>query len=264
MVMGNKKFKIVFADKNNQSVDIDYTLNDTSLAEKWFPKIKHLKNIPIDPIESKQVNLSNLKEIYEQFCKFADIPPIKFETVDQKLCNQLHEIYEKSHGQLSKSKDSSILYKFHHSIHFHEGICKNTNIKVGWGVKEGPLTEKFHCNSYYEDKIIANNMYLPWAELGKTPKAYWEDKEPNDQDRFNALAKPHKTFRAKLFIATEDKNPKPFDVNFVEWFNKYKDNWFAHHNIQKWDNIDEDSAPLLATTDYKHSIKGFKFSKIIL
>ena len=53
MVKKNK-FKIIFIDKNNQLLDVDYTLNDTVLAEKWFHKIKHLHRIPIDPVESAQ------------------------------------------------------------------------------------------------------------------------------------------------------------------------------------------------------------------
>ena len=55
--MKNNKFKIILTDKNNQLVDIDYTINNTLLAEKWFRKIKHLQNIPIDPIESATENV---------------------------------------------------------------------------------------------------------------------------------------------------------------------------------------------------------------
>ena len=49
--------------------------------------------------------------------------------------------------------------------------------------------------------IEKNNIYLPWAELGKKPVRYYTDKEPSDQKRINQLCKPHKTLRAKFFIS---------------------------------------------------------------
>ena len=86
-------------------------------------------------------------------------------------------------------------------------------MNVGWGVKEGMLTEMFHCNSHYENKIIANNIYLPWTELGKKPLQYWKNKEPDNQSRFNELAKPHITLRPKFMIALKDIKPVKFENN---------------------------------------------------
>jgi hypothetical protein len=67
-----------------------------------------------------------------------------------------------------------------------------------------------------------------------------------------------------FFIATEDKVPSPLNTEFVEWFKLYKEEWFAYHGIPNWNNILEQSAPLLATTDYKGNMKDFKFNRIIL
>jgi len=58
---------------------------------------------------------------------------------------------------LSKKENNSILYKFHHSIHYNEhgNITENKkNITIGWGTKEGPLTEIFSCNNYYDQSLI--------------------------------------------------------------------------------------------------------------
>ena len=257
--MGNKTFKIIF----DNNIEVNYRLHDTELAEKWANKIKHLQNVPIDSIESRIEDFSDIKQIYSKFCKFADIDPIDLDPLNQDKLNQLHQIYEEQHDRLSRLKDNNILYRLHHAVHFHEGHSTK-NIHVGWGTREGILTDQFECHKFYEDNIIKNYIYLPWSELGKKPRSYWKDQEPNDQKRFNTLAKPHTTFRAKFFIATKDKNPELFDENFVEWFDKYKQRWFEHHNIKKWDSVDEDSAPLLAMTDYKGSVEGLKFKKIII
>jgi len=261
------KFKITLINKNNQPFDVDYTLNDTVLAEKWFHKIKHLHKVPIDPVESDQVDLSDLKDICEQFCAYAgmDIPGIDFDEITQKDLNALHKIYEDSHDRLSRLKDNSILYKFHQAIHKRENPADLKGIiPVCWGTNEGPLTQIMDCQPFYEKEIKKNNIYLPWAELGKTPHRYWHDEEPNDQDRFNALAKPHITFRAKFFIATKDTKPMSFDTKFVEWFSTYKQGWLQHHKITQWENIHEDSAPLLAYTDCTDNLQNCVFKKIIL
>ena len=256
-------FKIIFQNKDNQVFDVDYTLNNTVVAEKWFNKIKHLKFVPIDKTESEQVDLSNLRQIYFDFCKFAELEPIQFDQIDQDVLNRLHKIYETSHEYVSKKKNNDILYKFHHAVHYHEtNDHVQTKINVGWGVKEGLLTESFLCNSYYEPSIKANNIYLSWAELGKRPMDYWRDGEPNTQARFEELAKPHITLRAKFFIAKNDIVPKKLEDKFLEWFGQYEKSWLAKYNLSKWDEIDEHSAPLLASCTAEINLDHCKFVKI--
>ena len=257
----NKKFKIIFKNQDNQVVDLDYYLHDSIIAEKWFSKIKHLRFLKIDENESEISNFSNLQKIYKDFCQFAKIQPMPFDTIDQKLLNNLHEIFEKSHDRLSKLKDNSILYQFHHAIHYHESKSnkQKTKISVGWGTKEGLLTENFRCNEHYESYIQKNNVYLPWSELGKKPLDYWQNNEPANQIRFNELAKPHITLRAKFFISTEDTVPLDLDNNFIKWFETFKNNWLQQYNLTKWDKIDEHSAPLLAIADHNESLVDYKF-----
>jgi len=260
-------FKIIFYDKNNKEVDLDYQLHDSLVASKWFKKIKHLKNIPIDGIESELEDVNDLQKIYNELCLFAGIQPKIFSKVDQALLNDLHKLYEDLHDVLSKKENNSILYKFHHSIHYNEhgNITENKkNITIGWGTKEGPLTEIFSCNNYYDQSLIKNNIYLPWTELGKKPLDYWKNKEPNDQLRINQLCRPHTTLRSKFFISCKDIIPKVLDFKFIKWFDQYKENWLAHHNILKWDEIDEYSAPLLAIANHKEDITNLKFLKILI
>ena len=67
-----------------------------------------------------------------------------------------------------------------------------------------------------------------------------------------------------IFIATEDTIPAELEKEFVEWFASYKKSWFDYHDIKDWNNKLEYSAPLLATTDYKHKMNHLKFSRIII
>ena len=260
------KFKISFQDQNKQTLDVDYTLNDTTLAVKWFRKIKHLSKIQIDPVESGLENLSDLNKIYSQFCKFADLEytPLE-EKPTQKVYNTLHQLFEETHDRLSVVKDNSVLYKFHHAIHKAErGNRPRRQIDVGWGVKEGPLTQIMNCQPFYEDNIKKNNLYLPWSELGKTPLTYWENKEPKDQTRFNTLCKPHYTFRAKFFIALDDKKCMTFSNQFNQYFNQFKQQWLKHYGIDDWSERDEWCAPLLAHTDSTLDLREMVLQKIII
>ncbi len=259
------KFKIILSNQEDKDIDVEYELHDSLLAEKWIKKIKHLKRVAIDPVESQIVDVSNLESIYNEFCKFANLEPINIENFDQDKLNQLHKIYEDQHEVLSRMKDNEILYKFHHSIHHNENIKGSKDqLVVGWGVYEGPLTERFDCHSYYADKIEQNNIYLPWSELGKKPFVYYTDKEPSNQKRINELCKPHTTFRAKFFISLHDINPTRFTPDFTKWFDQYKKAWFEAHNIQEYTEIHEYNAPLLAHTNNKQDFTGFKFVRIEL
>lgn len=266
MLMSHK-FKIFFTFKDNKNHAVDYKLNDTLLAEKWFEKIKHLRNVPIDKTISELDDVSDLASLYKQFCDLAGIEHFPFDTINQELCNRLHQIYEKNHDRIAGMADNAILYKFHQAIHFNEDIGSHKpkkKITVGWGVKEGPLTHRFDCGDFNEQSIIRNNLYLEWSELGKTPMGYWHDGEPNDQTRFNELAKPHMTFRAKFSIALQDIKPSKLDPAFVKWFDQYKQDWLKHHGVLKWDEIDEYCSPLLASTDDTIDLTTARFNKIVL
>ena len=69
--------------------------------------------------------------------------------------------------------------------------------------------------------------------------------------------------RAKFFISYEDITPKKFGVEFIKWFDQYKNNWLIYHNIKKWDEVDEYSAPLLATAYHNEDISNLKFQRIV-
>ena len=263
--MTANSFKIILKDQDDNEIDLDYKLHDSLLAEKWAKTLNHLKRVPIDPIESKVKKVTDLKNIYSEFCKFSELEPVDIEPLDQNKLNQLHEIYERHHERLCKIKNHEVIYKFHHCIHYHEDVNKKKmggRTYVSWGKREGPLTTRYDCYKFYENTIFKNNIYLPWAELGKTPQVYWRNKEPNNQCRFNELAVPHVTFRAKFFIALHDYIPPPLDPKFVQWFDQFKEEWFAHHGVDKWDNIHEHSAPLLATTDCPSDLRGFSLKEL--
>lgn len=264
--MADKTFQILFQDKDKKIIAVKYRLHDTELAIKWYAKIKHLSRIEIDKVESELTNVSDLQKIYSDFCNFAGLEKLNISEIpNQNECNLLHQIYEKNHDRLSRLENNSILYQFHHAVHQAEKIDKSlkTKMNIGWGVKEGPLTQKINCHPFYEKQLKKNNLYLSWAELGKTPYTYWKNNEPADQNRFNCLCQPHMTFRAKFFVALSDLDvPIVFPNQFNQYFNQFKSSWLQIHGIEDWSEKDEWCAPLLAYTDIKVELHSMQLMKI--
>lgn len=264
--MTSKKFKIFFTDSENNKIDVDYVLDDNVVAQKWFAKIKHLHKIPINRSESNMTEENDLANAYFEFCKYAgiDTEQFDFENSTQAERNQLHDLYEFHHDRLTGTDGNDALYRFHKAIH-----RKDINIfervsghYISWGIKEGPLTEKFLCNPFYAPEIKKNHIYAPESELGKTPHQFWEHNELGDQQRFNRVSKPHITLRARFHIAEADQQPKEFSQEFIDWFEQFKTGWFEAHNITEWRPIDEQTGVLVGHTDCKLDLHNMHFYSI--
>jgi len=262
------KVKLIFSNRNNQLHDENFTLVDNPISLLWIKKIKHLQKIDVDPIETSPYNFHNLHDQHKDFCTLAKIPFIKVDYEEQESLNYLHELYEKNHDRVSKFKNNQLLYKFHLSIHLREGskFLEDLFI-VGWGTKEGPLTTKLNCNEFYSNQVRANNLYLPWSELGKRPKTYFENKELKEINRFISIAKPHITLRARFAIAKKNIEVLPLSKNFIDWFESFKTKWLSHYDLKTWRDIDEYSAVHLASPDHPINVEKMlkeypKFLKI--
>lgn len=262
-ILKDQKLKILFSNSTNVA-ECHYTLHESVIASNWFRKIKHLKDVAVDPVESYMVDLSDINSLYNEFCDYAQISKdIDISIIDQDVLNKLHRVYETHHATLVNYPNNEILYKFHKSIHYHEEGESSQKIVVGWGKKEGIVSYNFLCNPFYENSVKKNNLYLSWTELGKRPSDYYFNGEPNSQERINELCKPHITFGANFFVSHKDKNAKLAD-EFVQWFKPYKKLWCEKYGLEDWTDKDEYSAPLLAVADHDYDLTGYQFEKIIL
>ena len=224
-----------------------YRIAANPVSDRWTRKIKHLSSIPHSPLETSVFSGTvDVQRTHREFCQFAGIEYVEADYNDQVALNQLHEQYVTNHDRLSMLENNDILYEFHNIIHNMEKKSQGNRYYVGWGVKEGPLGEKFHCNQHYADSFVKNNLYLPWTELGKTPLDYFNNNEPNDLARLCSLAKPHITLRAKFMIARKDFSPPPFTREFLEWFSQHRAAWLDHYSITDWRPRDEYIGVLLA------------------
>lgn len=239
------KIKLIF-ENNTDTRDVDFQLIENEVSVIWIKKIKHLKHIPFDPVETTGFDFSDIDSHYKNFCTLSGVEYQRMDYSNQDTLNHLHELYEKNHERLSTVPNNNALYIFHHAIHDQEFKHEKKDFYVGWGIREGILTSSYPCNKFYSDVVEANCLYLPWSELGKTPLTYYNNQEPNDVSRFLQLAKPHITLRARFMIAADSRPSQTFPKEFEEWFEHYKNDWLQHHNIEQWRPCDEFSAVPLA------------------
>ena len=181
-ILKDQKLKILFSNSTNVA-ECHYTLHESVIASNWFRKIKHLKDVAVDPVESYMVDLSDINSLYNEFCDYAQISKdIDISIIDQDVLNKLHRVYETHHATLVNYPNNEILYKFHKSIHYHEEGESSQKIVVGWGKKEGIVSYNFLCNPFYENSVKKNNLYLSGTELGKRPSDYYF----NDSEYYDA------------------------------------------------------------------------------
>ena len=263
-------FRLVFKNNSGKNYSLEYRLLEDYVPHLWIKKIKHLKSIPVSKIHTNYFVKYNLEKAHKDFCDCLKIPFEKLDYKNQKTLNYLHELYEKYHNSLSNKDHDDILYNFHESIHYFENEFEKAEwYNVGWGIKEGPLTNTLpNASSYYADAIVKNNIYLPWAELGKKPYTYFLNNEPCDEKRFCDATSPHITFRAKFTIAMEDFNPIPFPMEFSDFFHKLKSSWKRKYGVDSWTEVDQYcgiplAEPFDRSVDVKQVVSEYKiFSHI--
>lgn len=234
--------QIVFSDGNT----VDVALADTPLSAVYTKIYKHLGHVPIpfrDWDNPFYVAGMTVPELVEKLILYASKVSVQIDKQqclqqDQGYFNHIHEIYEKNYNG-----DPAWL-AFHEHIHLCEKLTSRKSIlRIDYREKSG-LLEKIFDHSWLKHattKIKAGDVFVQWAELGKTPYGYWRNNEPTDITRMCELAKPWLTLRPMIAIALADIDTlENIDITgFQSWWSQYSDTWCAHWNIPDWtiDNI---------------------------
>ena len=152
----------------------------------------------------------------------------------QDYVNELHHHYEVGYD------GHPDWLSFHEHIHLCESFfySKLDILTLDYREKSGPLERPFQYEwtQYLTTKIEPGDVFVPWAELGKTPYNYWRDGEPDDADRLAELAKPWLKLRPKLCVALQsvDRLDKIDRENFDLWWQQHKIRWCESWDIPDW------------------------------
>jgi hypothetical protein len=229
--------QIVFSD----NTVVELVLNATPIASVYQQIYKHLQHIIIpfrdwdNPFYSD--NLSH-HDMVEKLIMYANKVDVQIDQArcldrDQTYFNSIHKIYEKNYNG-----DPAWL-NFHEHIHLCEQRLASTkSLHIDYreksGMLERPMNSEWRKNT--TTKIKAGDVYVDWAELGKTPYGYWNNNEPNDMARMCELIKPWARLRPKITVALEDidklKHVKV--VEFEPWWAQHSKALCQYWNIPSW------------------------------
>jgi len=236
--------QILFSD--NETVDL--LLDSIPLTSVYQKIYKHLCHVPIPFREwDNPYYVANMTydQLVEKLVFYGSKVSLSIDSIsclarDQNYFNDIHKIYEKNYNGDPTWLD------FHEHIHLCDvHLCEKDKItdclkflQIDHREKSGLLEQKFDFNwlETATTKIKAGDIFVQWAELGKTPYIYWKNGEPNNLSRMCELIKPWLILRPKLCIALED-----IDMlgniecdEFESWWKQYSEHWCKHWKIPSW------------------------------
>jgi len=169
---------------------------------------------------------------------------------EQAYFNELHKLYETGYNGNPDWLD------FHEHIHMCEQYVKDKKpmMSLDYREKSGLLEQKFkpEWTEAMVSVLHPGDVYVPWAELGKSPYDYWADREPSDLSRLCELAKPWLKLKPKICVAFEhiDKMQNVCVNEFNAWWAHYETPWCSHWNIESWSVKDMHASTLIGHTDH--------------
>jgi hypothetical protein len=235
------KYSMQIVFSNDKTVDI--ILNSTALALTYQKIYKHLSHVPVPFREWDSpyyVSTKSIHQIVGKLRLYANKVSVQIdrqlcELQDQEYLNSLHRIYEKNYNGNPAWLD------FHEHIH----MCEKTHTKpanvlnIDYREKAGILEKPFDLDWLKSagTKVKSGDVYIKWAELGKTPYVYWTNNEPETMTRMCELAKPWLKLRPKIIVALEDIDfLEGIDVpGFETWWKQYSTPWCQHWQIPSWE-----------------------------
>jgi len=227
--------------ENNVSIGIE--LNDNPLTMVVSNIYKHLQHVKLpyrswdNPYYLNNLEYGQLVEIFLEYGRRVgiSIQADKCLQNDQQYLNELHCIYEKNYDGNPAWLD------YHDHIHLCEQFSTQTlrlkKLAIDYRDKAGLLEKPMNKNWYSTDtEVIAGDVFLSWAELGKSPYEYWKSNEPDQIDRLCELAKPWLILRPKLNVALESKNLllQKQTSDFESWWKNFENRWCQHWNLSAW------------------------------
>lgn len=218
---------------------VSIILNDNSVASIIKGFYQHLQHIPpnFKPWDSSYYLDMPREQLVNQLVKFGRLVDVDVDynrcfDYDQDYLNSLHKIYENSY------KGNPAWLDFHEHIHMCEKRQKRPcTMLIDYREKSGLLEKKFNLDWMLDNKtsVCAGDVFIEWAELGKTPYVYWRNSEPNDIKRLCQLSKPWLKLRPRLTVALQDFDFANIDTQgFNNWWKDYESLWCQHWNINHW------------------------------
>lgn len=207
------------------------------LLTRIFKQLQHV-TLPFrdwdNPFYVESLNQTQRQQILSEHAQRLGLQVDATQLDQQDYLNHLHKIYEKSYDGRPEWLD------FHEFIH----ICERWSrpryqiMHLDYREKSGPLEQPFNPAWVSESVNVVHpgDVYIRWAELGKSPYKYWETGEPDNFQRLCELSKPWVKFKPKLTVSFSDIDIlADRDIaGFNKWWDQYQSAWCQHYGLQQW------------------------------
>jgi hypothetical protein len=229
---------------NDQSkFDIELNRNPVGqYIEKTFRHLQHLP-VPFHIYDYLNYFIQNKELIYNTLIESAKKLNVDIDVAqltNQLYLNSLHKLYE-----LGYNKGSNVWLEYHEMIHSIEAINQidvrdvSDEVIINFRDRAGPLEKPFNRKylEYGVQSVTQGMCFCRWGELGKIPRYYWADGEPDDIERICQLAKPWTVLRPSFNIALEDMDftlSAESRQGFNSWFAKHKQAWMQYWKLDSW------------------------------
>jgi hypothetical protein len=248
--------RIIFDNKQ----ELEIILRDTPVTPVIKKIYKHLGHVPLPfrPWDNPAyVSSLGLEDVIKQLVLFGEklgvsVDTIKCQQRDQTYFNQIHEIYERNYDGNPAWLD------YHDHIHLCERVSHSNkqpnSVLLYHRELAGPLIKPFDMSwlNYSTTEIKPGDVFVSWAELGKTPYQYWKDKELDNLERLCKLSKPWINFFPNIIATIEPQSllaNKPDRLDFENWWVERNKFWCQHWNLDSWDFVDMYSALVIGNLD---------------
>ena len=242
------------------------TLFDTPLKPVIEKMFKHLGPVPLPfrPWDHPyyQANIQSIEKL-EIYAKKLNIILDKSKCLirDQLYFNHLHELYEKGYDGNPDWLD------YHEHIHLCENLSRQSDLILSHRELAGPLAQPMNLEwlTNSTQQLHLGDLYLQWAEMGKTPYTYWKNNEPDNKERLNNLAKPWVNLCSKLIVSFSDQLlvPTHNQLEFDYWWRSRSQEWCRHWNIDLWTLADMHSVIVIGKIDNFQELRNILHSPAI-
>lgn len=232
---------------NDRSIELE--INNTPLGLTYQAIYKHLQwaNLSFfkwdNPFYTDNLSYG---ELVDQLILHAnrvgvEVDPALCLQKNQQYFNDIHMIFEQRYN------GEPGWMEFHECIHVCENYPKKpAYLTIDYREKSGLLEKKIESQwlENSTNNIKKGDIFIQWAELGKTPYLYWKHNEPSDIARICQLAKPWRILRPSLLIAVDDIDTlaNKETTEFADWWQQYSYTWCKHWELSRWDITDMHSA----------------------
>lgn len=224
------EFCIVLENINTgETFDLNFTVLENSTAKKWIDQLRDdLKNhetiksifryFIIDKLVAIDL-LNNNIDALNRLDENAKLPNISIDTLDQSMCNFLHDYFVKTHASvgyddlLDEHKENN--ESLNKNIHRYEGLRRGLTPRIMCSCVGRPifkLDDSDYDNFAYHGNL--GDIFITYCMVGKSYIDVFRD---NDEIVNDDEIRPQNVYSSDFVMRFSERPLGPVSERFTEW-----------------------------------------------